>query len=124
MHSVLQWSNRFNQTEFNSQEYPGLIVLTIVTLKVLLPTTLNWRTQEKIIRLFWCLLLLNDMNLPENTTSFLDLDKWIMEFLVLYKDVLGPITRLSPKVVFTKSNSMPPCMQPFIYAIMALPRTF
>ena len=54
------------------QEYLGLVMLILVTLKVLLPNRLPLSKQKEIILLFWRMLVLNDMmNLRENTKSTL-----------------------------------------------------
>ena len=69
----------------NGQEYPGLIMLTLVALKVLLPNRVPLSKQKEIILLFWRMLILNDMmSLRENTKSTLQLmDERIVEFLAL-----------------------------------------
>jgi hypothetical protein len=81
-------------TQLNGQEYPGLVMLTLVTLKPLLHNKLPVSKQHDIILLFWRMLVLNDMmNLSENTESTLELlESRIIEFLDLYKRVFGPIS--------------------------------
>jgi hypothetical protein len=58
----------------NGQEYPGLVMLSLVALNCLLYNKLPLRKQEEIILLFWRMLVLNDMmNLSDNTESTLEL---------------------------------------------------
>ena len=79
-------------TRLNGQEYPGLVMLTIVSLKGLLHEFVPQDRHENLIHLLWWMLVLNEMmNQKETTTSMLDLlDERIQEFLILYKKVLGP----------------------------------
>ena len=81
-------------TRLNGQEYPGLVMLTIVALKGLLHEKVPEDAHKDIIRLFWWMLVLNEMmNEKENTSSMLLLlHERIKEFLILYKKVLGPIS--------------------------------
>jgi hypothetical protein len=76
----------------NGQEYPGLVMLTIVALKALLHEKVPSDRHDDIIRLFWWMLVLNEMmNEKESTAStLLLLDQRIEEFLILYKKVFGP----------------------------------
>jgi hypothetical protein len=76
----------------NGQEYPGLMMLTIIALKALLHEKVPEDRHEDIIHLFWWMLVLNEMmNQKESTTSMLELlDERILQFLILYKKVLGP----------------------------------
>jgi hypothetical protein len=63
-----------NLMHLNGQEYPGLVMLSLVALKGLLHNKLPLRKQEEIILLFWRMLVLNDMmNLSDNTESTLEL---------------------------------------------------
>jgi hypothetical protein len=84
-------------TRLNGQEYPGLVMLTLVALKVLLPDRVPLFKRKEIILLFWRMLVLNDMmNLRENSERTLQLlDKRIVEFLALYKEVFGPTAEFS-----------------------------
>jgi hypothetical protein len=79
-------------TRLNGQEYPGLVMLTIVVMKALLHEKVPQDRHEDIIHLFWWMLVLNEMmNQKESTTSMLELlDERILQFLILYKKVLGP----------------------------------
>ena len=79
-------------TRLNGQEYPGLVMLTIVALKALLHEKVPSDRHDDIIRLFWWMLVLNEMmNEKESTAStLLLLDQRIEEFLILYKKVFGP----------------------------------
>jgi hypothetical protein len=68
------WNGVTDLMSMNGQEYPGLIMLSLVSLKVLLHNNkLPFRKQEEIIiLLFWHMLVLNDMmNLSDNTESTL-----------------------------------------------------
>ena len=83
----------------NGQEYPGLVMLTLIALKVLLPNRVSLSKRKEIILLFWRMLILNDMmNLRENSERTLQLlDKRIVEFLALYKEVFGPTAKFLSK---------------------------
>jgi hypothetical protein len=73
-------------TRLNGQEYPGLVMLTIVALKGLLPEKVPHNLHNDIVRVFWWMLVLNEMmNQTEPTTSDLELmhDR-IVEFLAFY----------------------------------------
>jgi hypothetical protein len=72
-------------------------MLTLVALKVLLPNRVPLSKRKEIILLFWRMLVLNDMmNLRENSERTLQLlDKHIVEFLDLYKEVFGPTAEFS-----------------------------
>jgi hypothetical protein len=79
-------------TCLNGQEYPGLVMLTIIALKGLLHEKVPHNLHDDIVRVFWWMLVLNEMmNRTETTTSDLELmhDR-IVEFLALYKKVFGP----------------------------------
>lgn len=91
-------------TRLNGQEYPGLVMLTLVALKVVLHNKLSLVKQKEIVLLFWRMLVLNDMmNLKENSESTLTLmEARIVEFLDLYKRVFGPIAALSSKTGLRK----------------------
>ena len=78
-------------TRLNGQEYPGLVMLTLVALKVLLHEKVPPNLHANIVRVFWWMLVLNEMmNLKESTTSNLTImHNRITQFLQLYKDVFG-----------------------------------
>lgn len=91
-------------TRLNGQEYPGLVMLTVVALKVLLHNKLPLVKQHEIIQVFWRMLVLNDMmNLVENPESTVVLmEARIIEFLDLYRLVFGPISALASKTGLCK----------------------
>ena len=106
----------------NGQAYLGLVMLTIVALKVLLHNKVPLDKQKDIILLFWRRLVLNDMmNLRENTESTLQLmDERIVEFLVVYKKCLVQLPSFHPKLVSTRSSSMLQSMQLSTFVDMVL----
>jgi hypothetical protein len=79
-------------TRLNGQEYPGLVMLTVVALKGLLHEKVPASMHADIVRVFWWMLVLNEMmNLKETSTGTLILmHERIIEFLALYKTVFGP----------------------------------
>ena len=78
-------------TRLNGQEYPGLVMLTLVALKGLLHEHVDEGVHKDIVRVFWWMLVLNEMmNQKETTQTELGLmDGRIIEFLNLYKKVFG-----------------------------------
>ena len=61
-------------TRLNGQEHPGLVMPTLIALKVLLHEKLPLVKEQEIVLLLWGMLVLNDMmNLKENSASTLNL---------------------------------------------------
>jgi hypothetical protein len=79
-------------TRLNGQEYPGLVMLTVVALKGLLHGHVPVGVHKDIVRVFWWMLVLNEMmNQKETTqTELVLMEGRIIEFLHLYKKVFGP----------------------------------
>ena len=83
------------------QEYPGLVMLTMVTLDGMLPTTKapnNLLCKKFSLLLWWTLSLNVSLNKPSKTSTQIDmLNTKIQRFLKLYRELIGPQREMRSK---------------------------
>ena len=92
-------------TRLNGQEYPGLVFLTLVTIKPLLhESTMHPEWHGSIIRVLWMMLSLNEMmSLEAVTTSDLQLlDRRVEIFLQKFKGLFEIFALANSKVGLKK----------------------
>jgi hypothetical protein len=92
-------------TRLNGQEYPGLVFLTLVTIKPLLhESTMHPEWHGSIIRVLWMMLSLNEMmSLEAVTTSDLQLlDRRVETFLQKFKGLFEIFALANSKVGLKK----------------------
>ena len=78
----------------NGQEYPGLVMLTLVTLKGLLSNNdVSKKIQKQIVTVFWQMLSLNEQLASDclSSTELKELDERLKVFLTNYKELFGHI---------------------------------
>jgi hypothetical protein len=88
-------------TRLTGQEYPGLVMLTLVTLEGMLPTrsAANTALCKRFSLLLWWTLSLNVcLNKPRKTESEVqDLERKISRYLQLYRSLIGPQREMKSK---------------------------
>ena len=91
-------------TRLNGQEYPGLVMLTLVALKGLLHERVHESWHDDIVSVFWMMLSLNEMmSLPcISSSELIVLDNRIKVFLGKYKEVFGNVALANSKVGLKK----------------------
>jgi hypothetical protein len=91
-------------TRLNGQEYPGLVMLTLVALKGLLHERVDESWHDDIVSVLWMMLSLNEqMSSPCISSSELELlDNRIKVFLHKYKEVFGHVALANSKVGLKK----------------------
>jgi hypothetical protein len=91
-------------TRLNGQEYPGLVMLTLVALKGLLHERVDESWHEDIVSVLWMMLSLNEqMSSPCISSSELEvLENRINIFLHKYKLVFGHVALANSKVGLKK----------------------
>jgi hypothetical protein len=91
-------------TRLNGQEYPGLVMLTLVALKGLLHERVHESWHDDIVSVLWMMLSLNEqMSLPSISSTELEvLDDRIKVFLRKYKEVFGHVALVNSKVGLKK----------------------
>ena len=95
-------------TRLNGQEYPGLVMLTLIALKGLLHERVDESWHDDIVSVLWMMLTLNEqMSLPSISSTELEvLDNHIKVFLHKYKEGFGHVALANSKVGLKKINSM------------------
>jgi hypothetical protein len=91
-------------TRLNGQEYPGLVMLTLVALKGLLHDRVDVSWHDDIVSVLWMMLSLNEqMSSSLISSSELELlDDRIKVFLRKYKEVFGNVALANSKVGLKK----------------------
>jgi hypothetical protein len=91
-------------TRLNGQEYPGLVMLTLVALKGILMDSVDESWHDDIASLLWMMLSLNEqMSSKIISSTELDLlDDRIHTFLHKYKEVFGMVALANSKVGLKK----------------------
>jgi hypothetical protein len=91
-------------TRLNGQEYPGLVMLTLVALKGILNDKVDETWHDDIASLLWMMLSLNEqMSSKIISSTELDvLDDRIKVFLRKYKEVFGMVALANSKVGLKK----------------------
>jgi hypothetical protein len=91
-------------TQLNGQEYPGLVMLTLVALKGILQDRVNESWHDDIASLLWMMLSLNEQMLSKiiSSTKLDLLDDCITVFLHKYKEVFGMVALANLKVGLKK----------------------
>ena len=85
-------------TKLTGQEYPGLVLMTLCSMKGLLPPTHHTLERKFALLLFLSLSLLNWLTLPSYCEKDLQmLDKRISIFLQFYAEVVGPVRECQSK---------------------------
>jgi hypothetical protein len=91
-------------TRLNGQEYPGLVMLTLIALKGLLQERVDVSWHDDIVSVLWMMLSLNkQMSSPCISSSDLEvLGRRIKVFLHKFKEVFGHVALANSKVGLKK----------------------
>jgi hypothetical protein len=98
-------NNVTNLTLLNGQQYPSLVMLTLVALEGLLYQRVDNSWHDDIVSVLWMMLSLNEqMSLPcmSPSTKLELFDNRIKVFLYKYKEVFGLVALANPKVCVKK----------------------